>query len=790
MSQSKQRLALLSFVGLLLAGCGTSAPPPKTTTDVVVQAETPSQSDAAGRIEAKDSKDKPVHSLISTAGESVVEFSEAAMLGDDVVALAVIHPRRITEWPVFHMLTEAGLISDRRMEELIPGLKFENIERATIVIDQSTVNKNAQSAGLNVQSEDPEFTLALQRAAAKGNLQAIGLGFHNYHDSNGRFPRADAGAEGQNKGLSWRVHLLPYLGPGGNELYQQFNLNEPWDSENNKALIEKMPDTYKSPGITEAGKTAFHVFSGPKTLFDGDRGRSLADIPDGTSNTIMALLGVAETADVWTKPGGLSPELANKVIGPERLVVMCDGYVHSLVKELDPQTMAWLIQPDDGQILKDFAGIDVIGGPPPPTAILTMTDTFDPNPIVETLMRIGEPVHESFEGFELKGNGREVTWFPDKRTAVIGSLESIKHRITTMKSGSPGAKELISQLHLGADASFAANIGSQSSLVDQAVENTPIPGIGLAQQVRWVSVQLSLTSKTDGPLAGLSLTFADENSAGAIAGMARGFLDAGKQKAKELAQPAQDDDDKDAVKLGLQIVDSAEIHHDRHKVSLIVPSPKEMARLPELLKPAFERAKASQQEVRHQNNLRQIGLAFHNYEAAYLKFPGAGGTEQTGKGLSWRVHLLPQLDQAELYQKFHLDEPWDSDHNKQLIEQMPDVFKVDGVTGAGKTSIHIFTGPGAPFENDQAPGFAAIKDGASLTILIVEAAAETAEVWTKPGGLNFDPKNPLKALGNLPENRMRVLMFDGSYHSLPLSIAPETLRKLIQSADGETIEDF
>ena len=111
--------------------------------------------------------------------------------------------------------------------------------------------------------------------------------------------------------------------------------------------------------------------------------------------------------------------------------------------------------------------------------------------------------------------------------------------------------------------------------------------------------------------------------------------------------------------------------------------------------PAAEAIPPNSSPLTTKNNLQMIGLAFHNHHDLYSKFPKAGGpaeaTDTNKDGLSWRVQLLPYLDEGELYREFHLDEPWDSDHNRTLIERMPAVFAVDGVEEPGKTSIHVFT---------------------------------------------------------------------------------------------------
>jgi hypothetical protein len=73
------------------------------------------------------------------------------------------------------------------------------------------------------------------------------------------FPRANGDGEGENTGLSWRVHLLQFLDPAEVDLYEKFHLDEPWDSDHNKTLIAKMPNVFRSPAVTEPGHT-----SGPR----------------------------------------------------------------------------------------------------------------------------------------------------------------------------------------------------------------------------------------------------------------------------------------------------------------------------------------------------------------------------------------------------------------------------------------------------------------------------------------------------------------------------------------------
>ena len=71
-----------------------------------------------------------------------------------------------------------------------------------------------------------------------------------------------------------------------------------------------------------------------------------------------------------------------------------------------------------------------------------------------------------------------------------------------------------------------------------------------------------------------------------------------------------------------------------------------------------------------------MALAMHNYESAHGHFPDPLGTLENGQpGLSWRVHILPYIEEFELYNKFNLDEPWNSEANLALVEQMPLVYE-------------------------------------------------------------------------------------------------------------------
>jgi type II secretory pathway pseudopilin PulG len=189
------------------------------------------------------------------------------------------------------------------------------------------------------------------------------------------------------------------------------------------------------------------------------------------------------------------------------------------------------------------------------------------------------------------------------------------------------------------------------------------------------------------------------------------------------------------------------------------------------------------------NNLKQIGLAMHNYHDANGRFPGAAIANKDGKPLlSWRVAILPYIEEDTLYKAFKLDEPWDSEHNKKLAARMPKIYALPGVAKDGDTKTHyrVFAGNGALFETNRGVRLADVTDGTSNTIMVVEAA-EPVE-WTKPDELSYDPAKAPPKLGFFLKDRCHVVFADGAVRPLSKGIKDEVLHKLITRAGGEVID--
>lgn len=206
------------------------------------------------------------------------------------------------------------------------------------------------------------------------------------------------------------------------------------------------------------------------------------------------------------------------------------------------------------------------------------------------------------------------------------------------------------------------------------------------------------------------------------------------------------------------------------------------------------RAQAESYRAICSNNLKQLALAFHNYHDAHSRFPMAYSRNDKGESLlSWRVHLLPYLDAPGLYEQFHLDEPWDSEHNRTLIPKMPAVFACpeSGAAADGKTTYLVPAGEDTVFGSSEGMKIKDIRDGTTNTILVVDVHPDYAVIWTKPDDLVIDGRGDPKAkLMTAHEKAFATAFCDGSVRWIPQSIPVETLRLLIDPQDGNPIPAY
>ena len=212
-----------------------------------------------------------------------------------------------------------------------------------------------------------------------------------------------------------------------------------------------------------------------------------------------------------------------------------------------------------------------------------------------------------------------------------------------------------------------------------------------------------------------------------------------------------------------------------------------------LIVPPVRDARETANAAATKNNLKQLGIAMHNYHEVHNTFPPAATADADGKKLlSWRVYLLPWLDEEELFAEFHLSEPWDSEHNRKLISRMPDVYRAPaaGDLGEVKTVFLVPVGEVTMFPPTRAAKYADVVDGLSNTVMIVEAADEAAVTWTRPDDLEIDPEKPVAGLFGEKEEGVFAVSGDGAVRFIPKSIDPAKLRALFTRAGKDIVDDF
>jgi hypothetical protein len=194
------------------------------------------------------------------------------------------------------------------------------------------------------------------------------------------------------------------------------------------------------------------------------------------------------------------------------------------------------------------------------------------------------------------------------------------------------------------------------------------------------------------------------------------------------------------------------------------------------------------------NNMRQIGLAALNWEATHSRLPGDICDKEGKPLLSWRVSMLPYLEEYPLHDKFKLDEPWDSEHNLALAKSMPEVFKSPGLENeAGKTRYQaIRTEDSAiPALKDgvqpKPNRLSYVRDGTSNTVWLIEA--EEGVPWTKPVDYTPDEKEPAKGMAARRDGYL-ALFLDCHTQVLPKGITGDNLKALFTKSGGEIVDTW
>ena len=206
----------------------------------------------------------------------------------------------------------------------------------------------------------------------------------------------------------------------------------------------------------------------------------------------------------------------------------------------------------------------------------------------------------------------------------------------------------------------------------------------------------------------------------------------------------------------------------------------------------LRKTRGSALDSQRMNQLRSLYLAMLNFESAFGKFPAYATVDENDKPLlSWRVQILQFMEEGELYEKFHHDEPWDSEHNLKLVKEIPHLFQDPGNPGLnkeGKTRFLCPYGEGYFMEGNEPLQLRNFTDGTSRTLSIVQVNPDQAVPWTKPADWKVDAKDPWKGVKPADKNgKLMATMSDGSAHRCSQEMAAEVLLSILTRNGGEPV---
>ncbi len=214
--------------------------------------------------------------------------------------------------------------------------------------------------GLSAAAPRPSVAVTAS-SQCKNNLKVLGVAMHNYHDTYRTFPPAYVADEEGTPMHSWRVLLLPFI--GRRDLYEQYDFDEPWDSPNNSLLFSMTPSEFRclEDALSGYEQTSYAMIVGPGMLCDDESASRVADIKDGTSNTIMFVESHG-SGIVWTEPRDLDAATMSFLINTGQMgelnghgdhvkAVFCDGTVHEFPDAIPPEIIREMATIGGGEVV-------------------------------------------------------------------------------------------------------------------------------------------------------------------------------------------------------------------------------------------------------------------------------------------------------------------------------------------------------------------------------------------------------------------------------------------------------
>ncbi len=490
-------------------------------------------------------------------------------------------------------------------------------------------------------------------------------------------------------------------------------------------------------------------------------------------------------------------EALGKLQGPIKADL--EKYSGMPIGDLARATLYWPVSPDDKHGAEPFM-------------IFTARKPFERASIVKTLKAITSEEAAKEFGPEIEGIGgkniyfakRAPVIFADDRTVILGptvrgSAEPLAEFLKVLTGATAKVKDRSLNDALAATETHsvvaAVELAPIRKLLDRGMEFPDIakPFLALAQAERaLVAIDLDASLKT-----AVKLTFFDADTAKKSEPEAKKVIALALSTLAEFRKKKGRDAEADAVLLPLLDFAKAALEKGELKLDGKALSATAGGEIDAAMKKAMAAfpawSEAESVRMRTSNNLKQLGLAMHSYHDVMGVMP-EDIVDKNGKAfLSWRVHMLPYIEQGQLHQQLDLTKPWDDAANKKFVEQMPKVFehfarptKEKGFTHFQMLTAEKALPAGNPFlVPDRKLKMIQITDGTSNTLMVVEG--EEAVNWLKPGDVAYDPKK-LPKLGDPKTGKFIATMGDGSVRRFDLKkLGEKNLHAIITVDGGEVV---
>ena len=399
-------------------------------------------------------------------------------------------------------------------------------------------------------------------------------------------------------------------------------------------------------------------------------------------------------------------------------------------------------------------------------------------------------------------SGEICIWKPDDRSVVLGSKRNVERWIQgrqverkltetevwkTLKdrpllamSEGRVTRNWLRGAQSG-NAPVALVISSFSPILDEA----EVLGVGISTDSDWSLFALAKSSDAKGA------SIIQETSQAGIVLIKNGLRQIERTFKLQPETPMQPTDEKQTMEVllsaGIKLADGAKVQTEGAIVSVKTSIKSEDIPVASIAK-AIIQTRLAAERSQSANNLKQIGLAFHNFESTYRQLPGASKSPnpEHKHPVSWRVMILPFIEQNELYKAYRFDEPWDGPNNSKLLAKMPRIYRhPDAATDSTESNYAILVGDETIFPPNKAPKFAAVTDGLSNTIMIVETKKSIP--WTKPEDIEYAKNKPVPSMGGFSESGFNAAYADGSVRFLSKTLDESMLRAIITARGDEVI---